>query len=91
MNSVVSFSSPLLEVIRYDPFHLNFLLWIALCEEGTSFIVLCIQQLFPQLKTNTNKLSSRCDVDTLCLFDIEVSLVFSSLKLFVKIFSMESM
>jgi len=63
----------MLEVIRSDPFHLNFLLGIALCEEGTSFIVLCVQQLFPQLKTNINKLSSRCDLDTLCLFDMEVS------------------
>ena len=42
-------------------------------EMGTSFIILCIQQLFPHMKTNTNKLSSRCDVDTLCHFDMEVS------------------
>ena len=39
---------------------------------GTHFLVLCIQQLFPHMKTNTNKLSSRCDVDTLCHFDMEV-------------------
>ena len=42
-------------------------------EMGTSFIVLCIQQLFPHMKTNTNKLSSRCDLGTLCHFDMEVS------------------
>ncbi|XP_065888730.1 E3 SUMO-protein ligase RanBP2-like isoform X2 [Dysidea avara] len=63
------------EVIRNDPFHLSFLLWIALCEEETNFIVWYVQQLFSQLKTNANKLSSRCDVDTLCLFDMEAFLV----------------
>ena len=42
-------------------------------EMGTSFIVLCIQQLFPHMKINTNKLSSRCDLGTLCHFDMEVS------------------
>ena len=63
------------EAIKNNPFDLSFLLWVAMCkgERGTGFIVLCIQQLFPHMKTNTNKLSSRCDVDTLCRFDMEVS------------------
>ena len=65
----------IIEVIGNNPFNLRFLLWITMCkaEMGTSFIILCIQQLFPHMKTNTNKLSSRCDVDTLCHFDMEVS------------------
>ena len=63
-----------LEVIGNDPFNISFLLWITICraEMGTHFLVLCVQQLFPHMKTNTNKLSSRCDVDTLCHFDMEV-------------------
>ena len=64
-----------IEVIRNNPFNLSFLLWVAMCkaEMGISFIVLCVQQLFPHMKTNTNKLSNRCDVGTLCHFDMEVS------------------
>ena len=69
------FYSSIIEVIGNDPFNLSFLLWVAMCkgEMRTSFLVLCMQQLFPHMKTNTNKLSSRCDVDTLCRFDMEVS------------------
>ena len=71
------------EVIGNNPFNLSFLLWVTMCkgEMGTSFLVLCIQQLFPRMKTNTNKLSSRCDVDTLCHFDMEVSTCLHSLVL----------
>ena len=63
------------EVIRNNPFNLSFLLWVTMCkgEMGSSFLVLCVQQLFSHMKTNTNKLSRRCDVDTLCHFDMEVS------------------
>ena len=69
------FYSSIIEVIGNNPFNLSFLLWVAMCkgEMRTSFLVLCVQQLFPHMKTNTNKLSSRCDVDTLCHFDMEVS------------------